>query len=168
MLHRAIFILCYQIKPANLKICLNMIPLFFKFKFIYFNCRLITLQYYIVSATHQHESATGVHMFPMLNLPFHLPPHTLPLGHPSAPAPSILYPASNLDWWFISYDIIHISMLFSLVFFWPLHSKRYIFLFLLCFVLLFYSQLFVRPLQTTILSFCISFSCGWSWRLTLV
>ena len=30
--------------------------------------------------------------------PFHLPPHTFPLGHPSAPAPSILYHASNLDW----------------------------------------------------------------------
>ena len=25
--------------------------------------------------------------------PSHLPPHTIPLGHPSAPAPSILYPA---------------------------------------------------------------------------
>ena len=24
----------------------------------------------------------------------HLPPHTIPLGHPSAPGPSILYPAS--------------------------------------------------------------------------
>ena len=32
------------------------------------------------------------------------------------------------------------------------------FLFLLCFSLLFFSQLFVRPPQTTILSFCISFS----------
>ena len=30
----------------------------------------------------------------------HLPPHTIPLGHPSTPAPSILYHASNLDWWF--------------------------------------------------------------------
>ena len=29
--------------------------------------------------------------------PSHLPPHTIPLGHPSAPAPSILYPALNLD-----------------------------------------------------------------------
>ena len=29
--------------------------------------------------------------------PSHLPPHTIPLGHLSAPAPSILYPASNLD-----------------------------------------------------------------------
>ena len=35
--------------------------------------------------------------------PSHLLPHTIPLGHPSAPAPSILYPASNLDWRFVSY-----------------------------------------------------------------
>ena len=33
----------------------------------------------------------------------HLPPHTISQVHPSAPAPSILYPASNLDWQFISY-----------------------------------------------------------------
>ena len=39
--------------------------------------------------------------------PSHLPPCTIPLGHPSAPAPSILYPASNLDWWFISYMILY-------------------------------------------------------------
>ena len=36
-----------------------------------------------------------------------LPPCTVPLGHPSAPAPSILYPALNLDWWFISYMILY-------------------------------------------------------------
>ena len=46
-----------------------------------------------------------------------LPPHIIPLGHPSAPAPSILYHALNLDWWFvlpvITYDIIHVSMPFS-------------------------------------------------------
>ena len=34
---------------------------FFKFKFIYFNWRLITLQYWIGFAIHQHESTTGVH-----------------------------------------------------------------------------------------------------------
>ena len=39
--------------------------------------------------------------------PSHLPPQTLPLGHPSAPAPSILYPASNLDWQFISHMILY-------------------------------------------------------------
>ena len=32
--------------------------------------------------------------------PSYLPPHPIPLGHPSTPAPSTLYHASNLDWWF--------------------------------------------------------------------
>ena len=36
-----------------------------------------------------------------------LPPHTIPLGHPSAPAPSIQYRASNLDWRLISYLILY-------------------------------------------------------------
>ena len=62
-----------------------------------------TLQYCIGFAIHQHESTTGVHVFLILNLP----PHTIPLGHPSAPAPSFLYPALNLDWRFISYMILY-------------------------------------------------------------
>ena len=36
-----------------------------------------------------------------------LPPHPIPLGHPSAPAPSTLYHALNLDWQFISHIIIY-------------------------------------------------------------
>ena len=53
----------------------------------------------------------------------------------------------------------------SLLFFGTLHSNGYIFPFLLCLSLLFFSQLFVRPPQITIFSFCISFSWGWSWSL---
>ena len=56
----------------------------------------------------------------------------------------------------------------SLLFFGTLHSNGYIFPFLLCFLLLFFSQLFVRPPQTALLLFCISFPCGWSWFLSPV
>ena len=36
-----------------------------------------------------------------------LPPHTITLGHPSAPAPSIQYRESNLDWRLVSYMILY-------------------------------------------------------------
>ena len=59
--------------------------------FIYF----FTSQFCIGFAIHQHASATGVHVrVPHPEPLSHLPPHTIPLGHPSAPAPSFLYSAS--------------------------------------------------------------------------
>ena len=41
------------------------------------------------------------------------PSPTLPLGRPSAPAPSIQYRASNLDWWLVSYMILYMFQCYS-------------------------------------------------------
>ena len=83
---------------------------FFK-KFIYFNWRLITLQYCIGFAIHQHESATGIHVFSILNPP----PTSLPI--PSLwvipvdqPQGSCIEPGLAIRF---LYDIIHVSMPFS-------------------------------------------------------
>ena len=100
-----------HICPRSLNI-LN--PLFNPFFLIlvYF----LTLQYCIGFAIYQNESTTGIHVYTCISHPEPsslLPPHTIPLGRPSAPAPSIQYHASNLDWQLISYDIIHVSMPFS-------------------------------------------------------
>ena len=74
---------------------------FFKFLFYF-----LTLQYCIGFAIYRNESATGIHVSPSWTLLL-LPPHTIPLGRPSAPSPSIQYRASNLDWWLISYMILY-------------------------------------------------------------
>ena len=60
-----------------------------------------------------------------------------------------------------------LSYLF-LLFFGTLHSEACIFPFLLCFSHLFFLQLFVRPPQSVILLFRISFLWGWSWSLSPV
>ena len=57
-------------------------------------------------AIHQHESI-GCTRVPNPEPPSHSLTRTIPLGHPTAPAPSFLYPASNLDWRFVSYMILY-------------------------------------------------------------
>ena len=84
---------------------------FLKYKFIYFNWRLITLQYCIGFAIHQHESTMGIHEFPILNPP---PSPYHPSGSSQCTSPK--HPVScikpRLAICFL-YDITHVSMLFS-------------------------------------------------------
>ena len=76
--------------------------------------------------------------------------------------PILLFSSVSLQW------SLRKTSYLSLLFFGTLHSNGNIFPFLLCFSLIFFSQLFVRPPQTVILLFCISFPWGWSWSLSPV
>ena len=69
--------------------------LFFTFTILYWFCHISTwiLQRY-TRVPHPEPSSL-------------LPPCTIPLGRPSAPAPIIQYRASNLDWWLVSYMILY-------------------------------------------------------------
>ena len=72
------------------------------FLFIY----LLLLFYFTILYRFYHTKTCICHgctRVPHPEPPSHLPPHTIPPGHPSAPAPNFLYPASNLDWRFVSY-----------------------------------------------------------------
>ena len=95
--------ICHKVMGPDAMILI--LGVFFVFESTFFFN--LTLQYCIGFAIYQNESATGIHVFPILNPPL-LPPHTIPLGRPSAPAPSIQHRTSNLDWQLISYMILYI------------------------------------------------------------
>ena len=68
--------------------------LFFNFTILYWFCH--------ISSWIRHRYTCVPHPEPSSLLP----PHTIPLGRPSALAPSIQYRSSNLDWWLVSYMIL--------------------------------------------------------------
>ena len=84
----------------------NYISVFFKFYFI-FKLYIIVL----VLPNIKMNPPQAYMCSPSWTL---LPPNTIPLGHPSAPAPSIQYRASNLDWQLISYMIFYMFQCYSL------------------------------------------------------
>ena len=84
-----------------------------KYLSVYFIIIILTLQYCIGFAIHQHESSIGVHVLHNLNPPptfLRIPSlWVIPVGT----VPSTLSHASNLDWRSVSHMVIYISMLFS-------------------------------------------------------
>ena len=82
---------------------------FYSFVFIYvlINLFIILLYNIILVLPYIDLNPPWVTCVPHPETPTHLPPHPIPLGHPSAPALSTLSHALNLDWWFISHMIIY-------------------------------------------------------------
>ena len=82
--------------------------------FFFFNWRLIALQYCSSLCHTLTWISHGCTCVPHPEPPSHLPPHPIPLGHPSAPALSTLPHALNLDWQSVSFMVIYmLTMLFS-------------------------------------------------------
>ena len=68
--------------------------LFFNFTILYWFCHISTwIRHRYTRVPHPEPSSP-------------LPPRAIPLSHPSAPAPSIQYRSSNLDWRLVSYMIL--------------------------------------------------------------
>jgi len=65
-------------------------------------------------AIHQHESATGTHVYPHPECPSPLPRHPMPLGCPGALALSALLHASNLYWSSVLHMVIYMFQCYSL------------------------------------------------------
>ena len=86
-------------------------PSFFSPSFSFFVFFTIIIIFYFTILYWFCHTSTCIHhertRVPHPEPPSHLPPHTILLRHPSAPAPSFLYPASNLDWQFVSYMILY-------------------------------------------------------------
>ena len=94
-----------RVRCSSNLVYLPQMAFFFFLSFFNFTIFCFTMLYWFC-----HKSTWICHGCTCVPYPepaSHLPPHTISLGHPSAPAPSILYPASKLDWWFVSYMILY-------------------------------------------------------------
>ena len=81
--------------------------LFLKYFILFFNFTIL-YWFWHISIWIRHRYTHVPHPEPSSLLP----PRAIPLGRPSAPAPSIQYRASNLDWWLI--QSVYISAQFLL------------------------------------------------------
>ena len=82
----------------------------------FFSCLFIYVFYFTILYWFCHTvtwSCHGCTCVPHPESLSHLLPHPIPLGHSSAPAPSTLYHASNLDWRFVSRMIFYMFQCYS-------------------------------------------------------
>ena len=90
------------------------VTLYFVFFFliiIYFHWRLITILWFLPYIDMNQPWYTCA---PHPETPFHLLPHPIFQGYPSAPALSTVSHASNLDWRSVSHMIIYMFQCYSL------------------------------------------------------
>ena len=85
----------YCMKVTFISVFFFLIFTLFYFTILYWFCHTLTWIHHGCTCIPKHEP------------PSHLPPHNISLGHPRAPAPSILYPALDIDWRFLSYMIVY-------------------------------------------------------------
>ena len=96
---------------VNQPICFSAF-FFFPFPFIFISWRLITLQYCSGFCHTLMWISHGFTCVPHPEPPYHLPPHPIPLGHPSAPAPStcLMHPTWTGDlfhtWQYTCFDAV--------------------------------------------------------------
>ena len=112
-------------------------------------------------------SSASVKSIPLLSFikpvfAWNVPLVSLIISKRSLAFPTVLLSSISLHW------SLRKALLSLLSILWNSAFNGYIFPFVLCFSLPFFSQLFVRPPQTATLLFCISFSWGWSWSLSAV
>ena len=82
------------IRTVNFFFLIFIFTLFY-FTILYWFCHTLTWIHHGCTCVPKHEP------------PSHLPPHNISLDHHRAPAPSMLYPVSDIDWRFDSYMIVY-------------------------------------------------------------
>ena len=96
-----------------LAICMSLEKCLFKsfshlkFFFIFTLFCFTILYWFCHTLAWIHHGCTCV---PKHKPPSHIPLHNISLGHPRAPAPSMPYPASDIDCWFSSYMIVYMRI----------------------------------------------------------
>ena len=98
---------CFILFDAMVNEIVSLISFFLSFLFFFFTSCMWTLFffsfvfYFTILYWFCHTSTCICHRCTRVPYPeplSYLSPHTISLGHLSAPAPSFLYPTSNLDW----------------------------------------------------------------------